>query len=271
MTTIRETTWIWGHDAGAHHTGKARAWGVPGENRMGPWEGACALGGIPNCCRVVFAGKPAPPFDRASEDLKPFDKVVWSLVGDASSLRNNSGGDDLEEVLRQAERFPNVVGGIVDDFFRLEQGDARMSPEAFAEVARRLHEAPRPLELWLVYYSNLFEVDYSAWLKSVDVITFWTWKAEQLPQAEANIRRMAELAPGKRILAGCYLYDYGTCRPMPADKMQFQLDMVCRLLKEGLLQGMVVCSNTLADCGLDAAEIFRKWLEEHGDDVIGCP
>ena len=54
---IRDCFWIWGHHAGAHHTGEAVGYNIPGENKMGPWEGAEYLG-IPNCCRVVFNGIP---------------------------------------------------------------------------------------------------------------------------------------------------------------------------------------------------------------------
>ena len=51
---LRDAFWIWGHDAGAHHSGEAAGlYHIQGTNRMGPWEAAEYLG-IPNCCRVVF-------------------------------------------------------------------------------------------------------------------------------------------------------------------------------------------------------------------------
>ena len=158
METLRDHLWIWGHDAGCHHTGAGLQWKIPGTNRMGPVEAARHLG-IPNCCRVVFAGSPAPPFDAESAKLRPFQKVVWSVTGDCSSRRNDNGMDDADEVLRQASRFPNVSGGILDDFFRPDTGDARMTPARLREIADRFHNAPRPLELWLVYYAALFEAD----------------------------------------------------------------------------------------------------------------
>ena len=157
---IKEHFWIWGHHAGCHHTGEAKAYQIPGTNQMGPWEGAEYLG-IPNCCRVVYGGIPKPPFDEESEKLKSFRKVIWSVLGDASSKRNDEEGDDLEEVLRQAEKYPNIVGGVLDDFFRAATKDARLTPEELYRIADRLHNAPRRLSLWLVYYAALFEVDYT--------------------------------------------------------------------------------------------------------------
>ena len=186
MTTLRDNFWIWGHDAGCHHrsTGNsANLYRLPGENRMGPLEGAHYLG-IPNCCRVVFDGRPEPPFDAESERLRPFRRVVWSVIGDAGSRRNDEGGDDLEEVLRQAERYPNVVGGVLDDFFRPGTKDARMTPERLKVVRDRLHGAARPLELWIVYYAALLGIDYDVYLQQCDAVSFWSWTGADLAKAE---------------------------------------------------------------------------------------
>ena len=264
--TIRDCFWIWGHDAGAHHPARFN-WHIPGENKMGPWEGAQYLGGIPNCCRVVFDGKPQPPFDIASKELDQFKKVVWSIIGDSSSKRNNNGGDDLPEVLRQAETHSNIIGAIVDDFFT-KTGEARIPADRFREIANILHHAPRPLELWLVFYASLFGKDYSPWLDSVDVLTFWSWSPAEVRNAESNIGILKKICPGKPILAGCYIYNYGDACPLDMDTMRYQMDLYRSLLLKGEIEGVIVCSNTVADCGLEAPEYLRKWLIQHGDEPI---
>lgn len=43
------------------------------------------------------------------------DRAVWSAVGDSGSARNN-GETDIEEVIRQAEKFSNVKGAVLDDW-----------------------------------------------------------------------------------------------------------------------------------------------------------
>ena len=269
MTTLRDNFWIWGHDAGCHHRSTrnpANLYRLPGENRMGPLEGAYYLG-IPNCCRVVFDGRPEPPFDAESERLRPFRRVVWSVIGDAGSRRNDEGGDDLEEVLRQAERYPNVVGGVLDDFFRPGTKDARMTPERLKVVRDRLHGAARPLELWLVYYAALLGIDYDVYLQQCDAVSFWSWTGADLAKAEENFARFIELTPGKKRYAGCYLYDYGDIRPVTRAEMEFQLALYRRLFLERKIQGVIVCSNTVADIGLEAPEILKRWLDEHGDET----
>ena len=266
METLRDNLWIWGHDAGCHHSGAGLQWKIPGTNKMGPVEGAEYLG-IPNCCRVVFEGNPKPPFDAESEKLRSFNKVVWSVIGDTSSSRNNDGADDLDDVLRQAELFPNVTGGILDDFFRLETKDARMTPERLQEVADKLHASPRPLELWLVYYAALFEADYSKYLEKVDVVSFWSWDSKQLAQAEENLEKIISMTPGKKHYAGCYLYNYGDCCELTDDEMNFQLDLYLKFWKEKKIDGIIVCSNNIADTGVHAVDIFRDWNARHGGET----
>ncbi len=268
-TTLRDNFWIWGHDAGCHHASAANPdniYRLPGRNRMGPLEGARYLG-IPNCCRVVFRGSPEPPFDAESERLRPFKRVIWSVLGDASSRRNDDGGDDLDEVLRQAEHCPNVTGGVLDDFFRAATRDARMTPEHLKNVRDRLHAAPRPLELWLVYYAALLDIDYDEYLKLCDVITFWSWNSAQLADVEHNFAHFIKLTPDKKRYAGCYLYNYGDIRPVTQEEMEFQLEFYRKLFHERKINGVIVCSNTVADIGLDAPEYLKSWLAEHGDET----
>ena len=120
--------------------------------------------------------------------------------------------------------------------------------------------------MWLVYYAGLFDIDYTPWLDAVDGITFWSWNNEQLAQAENNLNRIISMTPGKEHYAGCYLYSYGDCKPLTSDEMKFQLDLYYRFLLEDRIKGVIVCSNTIADTGLEAPEYFRKWMFEHGNE-----
>lgn len=264
QNTLRENFWIWGHDAGCHHTPQCAAWKIPGKNTADAVEGAEYLG-IPNCCRVVFNGKPAPPFDAESQKLTSFRQVVWSALGDASSTRNDAGADDLEEVIDQSRKYHNITGAILDDLFRPAQQDARVTPERMQTMADRLHRAN--LKLWIVYYASLLSVDYSRWLNIPDVITFWSWTSEDLENAEQNLNKIIAMTPGKQHYAGCYLYNYGDFRPLTDEEMYFQLELYKRLWLEREIDGIIVCSNTLVGTGLKAPEILRSWLKTNGEQT----
>ena len=92
------------------------------------------------------------------------------------------------------------------------------------------------------------------------MINFWTWKGEQLAQLEHNLPRVQELAPGKRIMLGCYLWDYGAGKPMPLELMQHQCRLGLQWIKEGKVQGMVFLASCICDLGLEAVEWTRDWI-----------
>ena len=265
---LRDTLWIWGQDPGSHHAVGGNAWKLPGVNRMGPLEG-CRYLGIPNCCRVVMGGSPEPPFDGEADRLDCLREVVWSLIGDSGSKRNNDG-TDLEEVIRVAASHPNITGGIMDDFMN----PTRMkifTPEVLAGFRERLHTAlpGRPLDFWTVLYTHELTPAAVPYLAQVDLISLWTWHGRDLPALPENLEKLRSLVgTEKPVLCGCYLWDYGACAPLDPAWMAFQLDTYLAWLRERRIDGVIFCSNCIADVGIEAAETARAWIAAHGDEEI---
>ena len=108
MDTVRDRLWIWGHPAGSHNKG----WGLPRPSRMTPLEGACYLG-VPNLVMVRYEDKPDMPFDQYAIPFRDLKQVYWSVVGSSGRTSEEERG----HVLELAERFPNIVGLFMDDFF----------------------------------------------------------------------------------------------------------------------------------------------------------
>jgi hypothetical protein len=88
---VRSRLWVWGHEAGSHND----AWHLPGKSHMTPVESAYYLG-VPNALMVVYNNKPEPPFDRLAVAFRPLQQVVWSILGDSSSGRNNWDYDSCQ-------------------------------------------------------------------------------------------------------------------------------------------------------------------------------
>ena len=64
MTAVRDSLWIWGHEAGSQSAENCEGqWGPIGPSRVTPAEAAHYMG-IPNCIMVVYRNRPAPPFDQ---------------------------------------------------------------------------------------------------------------------------------------------------------------------------------------------------------------
>ena len=75
--------------------------------------------------------------------------------------------------------------------------------------------------------------------------------------------RIIAMTPGKKHFAGCYLYNYGDCCELTDEEMYNQLELYYRFYQENKIDGVVVCSNNIADTGVKSVEIFRKFMAEH--------
>ena len=273
---IKDRIWLWGQDVMSHHQvgpRKENIWNLPGINRMNPAEGARFLG-IRNMCRVVMNGSPKPPFNSEMEKLSGCGQVIWSVLGDSGSDRSGNVQDDLAELLRLSKYYPKLTGGILDDFFRpisdqnATDKQARLPLERVREIRKSLHSAEHPMELWIVIYESALSEYYRDYLAECDAVTFWTWYGEHLNDLSGNLSRVFDLSPDKKHLAGCYGYDYGNGCPLSPELMKKQCDLYADYLKQDLLQGIIICSNCIADIGLQGIDYIRDWIAEIGEETV---
>lgn len=266
MNRLKDNIWLWGQTPGSHHS--SNVYNLPGENKMTPVEG-CEYFGIKNCCRVAMTLGPVPPFDEESKQMAHLDKVIWSLVGAGGVTRNEKDFADLEYVIPQAKQFSNVVGGVMDDFLLNDHRRANYTPEKLRRMRRLFTEgAGREMELWTVYYDRELHIPVQEYLDVFDVITFWTWYGENILKLEENLERVIASTPGKRRLAGCYMWDYGNGKPLTPELMEMQLEIYRKFMHEGKLEGIILCSNCIADIGIPEVEQTRQWIREHGDEIL---
>ena len=265
--TIRDALWMWGQEAGSLHRHSNNVWKLPGASRMTPGEGAYYLG-LPNIMIVRMANQPAPPFRQYALPLRPLKRIVWSIVGDASSAENDRE-PDLKEVIGLGEDFPNLTGAIMDDFFRKDPAaPGRYTPEQVTDFRRQLHAAKRPLDLYVTIYAHNFDLPIKPHLDTVDALTFWTWHAKDLHALESNMHRLEEIAPGKRKLLGLYMWDFGASAPMPMDAMEHQCRLGLEWLKTGRVEGLIFLASCIADLELDAVEYARRLIGQVGDKPL---
>ncbi len=263
---LGDKLWLWGQDTSSHQRAAGNAqWKLPDTNQMDPVQGAEYLG-ISNIYRVVMCGKPEPPFDEESIKMKNMRRVVWSAMGDSGSHRNDQSSD-LEEVLRQAKKFPNITGAVLDDFFahRTEPVEswARYSVEEVRAMKQRLHRAS--LDLRVVWYKRQLEFDIDDYLREFDVITYWNMKAPaEHSILRKDLARMIERTPGKRRMTGCYIWNYGEGKPLTVDEIKFECEAYYDLIRQGESEGIIFCSNCCADLPENRAAVkwLRNWIKE---------
>jgi hypothetical protein len=235
---------------------------------MTPAEGAFCLG-IPNLAMCVYADKPEPPFDQLTISFRPLQQVVWSIVGDSNSQRNNQQ-TDLEEVIGLASRFPNVTGAVLDDFFHAPDSSGSISRWSVRdlEIFRdRLHGAAQSLDLWVAHYQENLDLPAADHLRACDVVLLAAWEHDGIFRREADLERLDAVAPSKRTVLCCYLWDYGAQRPLPVDLMQRQVRDAHALLRRGRIEGILFCASCICDLDLETVEWTRRWIAEVGEEA----
>ncbi|MBU4199616.1 MAG: hypothetical protein L6455_16780 [Kiritimatiellae bacterium] len=266
MSNVRDKFWIWGHEANSHYN----EFNIATPSRMTPAEAAFYMS-TPNLVMVRYNWKPAPPYDQYALALSPLNRVVWSIVGAASKAY---GGTELDEVNINrdlAARFPNIGGVIMDDFFHPPDKDGNIgtfTPAQLEQIKRRLCACGRELDLWVVLYDHQLDLPFTQHLERCDVLTFWTWRAEELDKLEQNFERIEKACPSLKKVLGCYMYDYGDKREMPMPLMEKQCRLGLRWLKEGRIEGMIFLASCICDIGLEAVEWSRRWISEVGDESL---
>jgi hypothetical protein len=176
-------------------------------------------------------------------------EISWGQTkAEASS---SYAGFDLHAVLRADE--PDV-----------RPATAALTPEQLQAVRRRLTVGDRRLDLGVTLYTHQLSPRILTHLDLCDVVSLWTWKAQDLAQLESNFARLEQLAPRKRVLLGCYMWDFGTNRPMPVEWMQKQTSLGLQWLQAGEVEGLIFLATNICDLKLETVEWTRKWIAEVG-------
>lgn len=261
MDTVRDKFWIFTCVAGSDNDSLKKG-GFPNGSRMTPAEGAFYLG-VPNLLMIRWEGLPAQPYDPYTISFTPLKQVVWSIVGSGGQTED----DELGTVLDLAGRFPNITGIYMDDFFT-KDGSGRLSVDELKNVRTRLEVDGRRLDLWVVLYTKQLDLPVAPSLEQCDLISFWTWNADELEDLEQNLERLERLSPGRRISLGCYLWDFHNQRPVPLPLMEHQCTLGLKWLQEGRIDNMAFLPNTVCDLGLEVTDWTRNWIRQVGDTPL---
>ncbi len=55
---------------------------------------------------------------------------------------------------------------------------------------------------------------------------------------------------------------------MTTAQMEFQCLKYLEWIKKGDLDGIIFCSNTLADIGIESADWLKTWISQVGDEEV---
>ena len=232
---------------------------------------------------VRIGNDPPAPFDAYYAPFRKLDRVCWPLGASGETATRA----ERDATFSLAERNPNVVGFILDDFFHepvdgnaadplpdepraaADQPNLRASltPAELRTLANRKVRGGK-LPIMVVVYTRQVKPRARAHLAEIAQICLWTWRPADLSALEANFLALEKLAPTKQLFLGCYTYDFNASRPLPVSLMQRQVELGFRWLKAGRIAGLIFLATPNVDVGLEAVEWTRKWIQANGDQPL---
>lgn len=171
----------------------------------------------------------------------------------------------LPLICELAEKYPNIGGAFMDDFFLKFKNlpDAsEKTEEMLRSIRSGLDKACRPMDLYVVWYTHELEAVEPHLLDYVNGLTLWTWNCEELPLLEERFNRIEKNFPKQKKLLGIYMYNFPTRTPVPVELMAHQCELGLRLMKEGRLDGMIFEANSVMGVGLPSELWLREWIDK---------
>ena len=145
---------------------------------------------------------------------------------------------------------------------------ASCSLEDLREIRKKLDIPGRKLDLGVTLYTHQLNPAICRHLGMCDVVSFWSWTADELVKLKENFAKYRQLAPKKRTLLGIYMWDFGMGKPLPMDLMRMQCETALKWLREGEIEGMIFLASNICDMKLEAVEWAKKWIAEHGNETL---
>ncbi len=269
--TVRDRFWLNGYPPGSDYFSTNKM------SVMSPAEAAYYIC-VPNVAMIqVYAeeakyGRFEPPYDRYAVALRPFKRVLWSIVG-------SGGVTELEErqkVIELTKMTLNFTGVWMDDFFLWSSEEAKatgkvasLSTDELAQIQKQLKGPGKRLELHCAVQTAQVLPIIVEHLELIDVITLWTWDSNDLMKLESNLEKLETLAPKIRKMLGVYTIDYpNQGRPVPIPLMKHQCALGLKWLRERRVEGLMFLGNGHYDIGFDSVDWLRDWIRDVGDTTL---
>jgi len=266
--TVQDKLWLFSNPRNAD-------WGILRKRSvMSPFEAAVYMG-IPNIFMVqqypANAEEEAqykrfePPFEQYMVPLTMLKRVAWSLTG-ASGVTKEW---ERKQVLSMVQKFPNMVGVYLDDFFhdKPEGEVGSLTVDQLRDVQRQLKGSQKKMDIYLTFYAHQLNLPIAEHLKQIDVIGLWMWKPEELANVDSYLTQIHKLAPHCRVMLGVYttaLQEHKTPEwvGMPVPLMQKQCEQALAWLRSGRIEGIIVYGGTTFDLGFEAVDWTREWIRK---------
>lgn len=260
---VRDILWVWGNpemETPGTHTIATFAQASPAERAR--------LLGVPN---IILAGNGLPDDDRKAQALMRgvarAPRHVWEISPDGETAGPPFVyKETVDRIARLAERYPSIEGVLLDDMTSqmIKRG---FKPAHIRRIRERLSVQAPNVKVWgVVYTMNLDIPRLDTYIRQLDVINLWVWHAKNIVDLEKNVARCEREYPGKPIVLGLYLYDYGQGRRMPQDLLEKQCETALALVRTGRIRGIVFLTIKNDE---RAVQWTSNWIRRVGKQPLG--
>ncbi len=189
-----------------------------------------------------------PVNEKMLAKLKKYDKVLCQVTSNCRSpgAQEESDAECAEKTSRLALQFPNLIGGLMDDSMQAGKQKVYATPgDRFRDVNAALKKHRKNMTLAGVIYTHEFDkYDFSGVLPHFDVVNLWFWSKHELLELDSKIAQCRQLFPGKPILLGCFIHDYGLTDLGNAPVLlNYQLSRAAQHLHDGAIAGVVILGD----------------------------
>lgn len=261
---VRDLLWAWGNPEMV----------TPGEHTLSTFASASTarraeLLGVPN---VVIAGLGIPNDDQKADaltrEVAASPRVVWEITADGNGGPPFVYTQRTAQVRKLVDKYPRIEGVLLDDMSTVGM-DKGLKPEHIRQIRQSLDGKYAALKIWGVLYTMSFDrPKIDEYIKELDVISLWTWHAKDVVNLEGNVAHCEQKYPGKPIMLGLYLYDYGGDRRISLDLLKRQCETALKLLHAGRIRGIVFLSINDDPAAVGWA---ANWVKQVGGQKVGSP
>ncbi|MBR7104236.1 MAG: hypothetical protein IKC65_04775 [Lentisphaeria bacterium] len=176
--------------------------------------------------------------------------------------QSTSDAEEAENLSKYSLRYPNIIGGVVDDM--TGNYGKNYSLREYRAIHEALHKHNPDLNLYGVVYS--WELDMKRELTAVseciDHVILWFWWKTDLMELDLALEKCRALFPGKPIMLGIFMFDYGAaCLPNSAATMNYHLEKARRHLAAGKIQDIVILGDREIEKCPEAAEAVKNFIQ----------
>ena len=259
---IRDLIWVWGNPGMTE----------PGDHTLDTYAQAspaqrARLLGAPN---IIMAGNGLPNDDKLAErltqDVLGLKRIVWEIAADGDGGPPFVYDKRMAQVRGLVDTYPKIEAVLLDDMSTVGI-DKGFKPEHIRQIRALLPGKYRKVAIWgVVYTMSLNREGINGYIKELDVISLWVWHAKDVVKLGEYVAHCERLFPGKPIVLGLYLYDYGDGRRIPMELLETQCKTALELAHARRIQGIVFLT---INNDPEAVGWAADWVRRVGDETLG--